>query len=1338
MGKKTDFYETYEEAREATIRLGVTTVKDFKLRRIEDPRLPSSPNEVYKDEWKGHLHFTGQDTAEIYSYDDAKCATVKLGATTANEYAQLYKKDYRLPSRPDISYEGDWKNWSEFLDKEEKYSDFYEARQIARSYNFRTISDYRDTCLDIDSRLYAAPQLAYKEWNDWYDYLNIQQRAKPFTFEDAQIYLIKNNIRTSTQYFKLRESEPRLPGAPDLTYKKKWHNWPHFLKQGREPYKTYLEAKEATNSLGIASEQEYAACYSEDARLPKDPTKQYKRSWTGWHEFIGSTPKYKTIEHATAAVRRLGIAVKNDYFARFSEDSLLPKRPDIFYRQTWPRTGWRAFLFGEFHATIHTAGAAARKLGIVTITDYAKFRHLDLKLPVVPREVYKEYTTWANFILPEKCTTLAEAKFSVKVLGIKNSREYRQKQSQHSNLPANPDRTFKDEWIDWYDFCDILTPYSYNEATSIVWPANLQSAAEYKKFITSSGERRLPLTPDKVYDSEWINWHCFLGKDEPYTLSTIRAPYESWKPAIASYLRSVKGASVKENYIVRFVRDFLPPIGIGHHPTKLFTTDRFKLEEFEIFISGIRESLQRKVVNGLREFATYYIQEHLSIKCDYTGEITYIEGVRDPFAPFSKDLGHLVQPTETIKPPLAYQYVAGLRDWIIPFNATTFSDLKHLHGFEADWYEVDESLIDRDDLDCVFKCVNGKYKIWFPGHWMHTYALASVPVRGIQLGYVDSGEADKEIPVIKGGEIVWINNNLKLRGKTKKQGFVKQYPKNENGMHITSNKTSRKRPFYDVPWIPEALALWTIRFREWQTKYNPINRPMPWVECRFTNLCETDLKKKGSNCFLFRDFNAEECSGSFSSRLHSRIAIALYHSQPKTLKLAILNGNPAAVTAYTSEYTPHTMRVSLITAYVMEFRLPLEIIVKIAGHSSVIMSIYYVKINNEMLRLRFNEGEKRAMSNQAKAAYQMVEQGRVNKIRSQFITNNNEAIKRFVGEIAAGSALFRDYGMCPFAAHRCSDGYTEENGKYIYVPAGYLGSENCIRCRHFVTGPVFLGGLLSLANEISLAATMQFDHLHDMEQQATELRTDIEEYDAEQYDCEQQGMKFNETARNILEVEEVALLGQIETASRKADMYLSDMNSINRLANQCQAVMNERIETDNDSDSTQLIMQPDHEAMVVIEETSFFHQLNEVCVNAEIYVSAKAELAIAPRAQMLDRMIELNNMTPSLFRLDAKQQLVMGNQLTKFMLARLKSWEKLDAVVEGRLLMQDLPVHERVTEGAIQKLLTGAKAVEVMALAQASDLTLKSAFEAIHGLSKGAAVTDNNQTFFENEKWEHA
>ncbi|MNO63459.1 hypothetical protein D3C76_541670 [compost metagenome] len=98
----------------------------------------------------------------------------------------------------------------------------------------------------------------------------------------------------------------------------------------------------------------------------------------------------------------------------------------------------------------------------------------------------------------------------------------------------------------------------------------------------------------------WINWTAFLGKTELYIISTLRAPHEQWQAAIVKFLRSVRGASPKENYIVRYVRDFLALRKIGRHPTDIFTSNRFNTDEFKLYITTLKETLQRKVVNVLR------------------------------------------------------------------------------------------------------------------------------------------------------------------------------------------------------------------------------------------------------------------------------------------------------------------------------------------------------------------------------------------------------------------------------------------------------------------------------------------------------------------------------------------------------------------------------------------------------------------------------------------------------------------------------------------------------------------------------------------------------------------
>ena len=90
---------------------------------------------------------------------------------------------------------------------------------------------------------------------------------------------------------------------------------------------------------------------------------------------------------------------------------------------------------------------------------------------------------------------------------------------------------------------------------------------------------------------------------------------------------------------------------------------------------------------------------------------------------------------------------------------------------------------------------------------------------------------------------------------TNHQSFIKQMADGQLGMYVTTNKTSNRGNGYSIPWIPEDLAYWLIKLRKWQQTYNPIGKPTTWVECKRTNINETQRKEKGINCFLFRAFN---------------------------------------------------------------------------------------------------------------------------------------------------------------------------------------------------------------------------------------------------------------------------------------------------------------------------------------------------------------------------------------------------------------------------------------------------------------------------------------------------
>ena len=1119
------------------------------------------------------------------------------------------------------------------------------------------------------------------------------------TLAEASAASIALGIKTKREYDEKHHLDPRLPSTPYQFYKVEWQDWPSFLgNDSKTLYLTLAEASTAAIALGIKTKNEYMEKRHLDPRLPSAPHQFYKEQWENWPSFFGKDAKkfYPTLAEASTAAIALGITSAKEYQEKRNLDPKLPARPQQFYIEGWQ--GWRSFLgkrTKSLYTTLAEASAAAIALGITTKNEYDKNRHLDPRLPSAPHQYYTEdWQDFSSFILPKLYKSLADVKRAVKILNIRDSSDYRKKQKLYPALPSHPERKFKTDWVDWYDLCDIPKPYTYDEAVALIAPKMLTSKRQYIDYIVQSGDPRLPKTPDQVYKHEWVNWYVFLGTKEPYRIKNIRAPYTRWSECIQEFLKKARSGSTKESHLCRFVRYYIQAYKMGDSPQEFLTMEKKDIRPFREWLEANETKLvAHKTLTSVNEFLDFVIHKYLTDEDEETGELVLVQNTYNPFSNLSIDYSHekSTQPNETVKHALAYQYVHAAKEWIIPKGARSFSDLAHLHRFNADWFDADPKKIDIIDPNCVVREFNGKQQIWFPAFWMHTFALMSVPARGRQIAYCDSGEADKMVPVITdSGSIDWEENPSTLAGLTKNQSFIKYCDGSELGMYFTSNKTSSNGSGYSVPWVPLDLAYWMIQLRNWQTKYNPISRPMPWLECERTSLNENQRIAKGANCFLFRNFGSEE-PGHFSGRLASRLSAALYHTQPNDLHLASLLKDDTVLSQYTSRYTPHSMRVSLITAYVEEFGLPLEIIMKVSGHSSIVMAIYYCKIGSESLRRRFTEGEKRAMQDKSYAAQRMIEQGRIDEIKNELIATTSDALNLISGDTPVGTYLFRDYGICPYGGQRCFDGGEIIQSSQIRsaVPPGYLGSQNCIACRHFVSGPAFIGGLLSLENEISLAAHLQYEQYDELEQQLKQLNTQINKQDDAAYDAELNGGNSNLGIRNNLELKKRKTLSEIESAAKKLDSILCDMNKIYRLLKQSQALVNSEAEslTDMTTDSpTKLIVQQDHELQVIFEDVSFFKQLSEVCENAEIYQSASSEMALAPRSQLLDKMALRNKVPLHMFLLDKKQQLVVGNQITRLMLDRLKTWTKVDALIDGRICLEDLTTEERITKQDLLKL----------------------------------------------------
>lgn len=1175
------------------------------------------------------------EASEYMSYSDAKKVVSSLGVKSYLSYRAIYKKYPGLPKSPSKAYGDKYLGWDDFTG--------------ANSY-------YR-------------------------------------TFEEARDSVVRMGIRDVQEYRKRYKEDPNLPRFPTKFYGDTYAGASVFF--GVRRYRTMSEASEAVIRIGIRSFNDYGARYRLDSMLPSQPHVLYSSEWKNWAFFLKvdnskkvGRGKYETFEEFVSAVDKLGVTSMGEYSLRYKEDPKLPSNGDRIYKKNWGDCligrGIRRRYKG--YSTWQEAKSAAARYRFTTSTEYKKGCSVDERLPTTPRVKYKDFPGWNTFLIPDNYHCLEDVRCAVKILCIKNSVDYKNIRKEYSSLPAHPERVFMDEWIDWYDLCSIPRPYKYNELLSLVRSHSCTTIAEYRKLIAKLKDPRMPSSPEEIY-SQWKNWHVFLDKPEPYALQYIQGCGVGWIPSIQQFLKGQRNRQAKETNICRFIRNFIEKYDLGKTPQEFLTRKGVDLKPFKVLLeSQISRHVGRSLLLAVNGYLNDVLKNDLTIEDDETGELVRIEGASNPLSMLEYKGDGTPGPNESTKPALAFQYVDTMKKWIVAENAVNFSDLVELHQFYADYFEVDESLIDRSDPDCVFKKQGDKYLLWYPGYWMLAYALVSIPARGRQIAYNDSGELDEYIADIKDGRLVWVKNESQSAQRNRREAFIQRCEDGAWGMHFTSNKTSYVGQGYNVPWAPEKLIYWMIKLRKWQEKYNPIKRAMPWLECTRTNLNEVQLKRKGTNCFLFRSFKEEE-PPAFTARLSERLAAALYFTQPRNLTLATFKkGRHGALYLYESKYTPHSMRVSLITAYVIEFGLPIEIIMKLAGHASIVMSIYYVKIGAEFLRRRMNEGEKLALRDRAYAAQEMLEQNRINELAHQMVANSEHALQSLKAG-NGGSTLVRDYGLCPYAAARCEDGGPAVGGTQVWytVPAGYLGMQNCIRCRHFITGPMFLGGLLSLWNEISLRLNFLSEHYFDFENEINDCLEKVKIMDELQYDMERVGGVFDSKERNRIELEMGKLQSEKESVAKKMDMFLCDMQMLTKQINECKALIAEQ--SSKEEVQVLLVVHDQNEIKVEIEQTSLFQQLNEVCINASIFQSASADFATPRRSQMIDRMALINKIRPAMCNLSEKEQLAVGNQVTKFLLQRLKTWDRVDQLIDGKILLQELGDDEKISNEEIGELL---------------------------------------------------
>jgi len=688
--------------------------------------------------------------------------------------------------------------------------------------------------------------------------------------------------------------------------------------------------------------------------------------------------------------------------------------------------------------------------------------------------------------------------------------------------------------------------------------------------------------------------------------------------------------------------------------------------------------------------------------------------------------------TESAKPVLSIKYIKQARSLLA--EGPTFSDwtwaqtaLSTQSG-GGDWFVVDPKRVDRHDPDCVWRQrKTSKYErevkgypdtvteLWSPVRAVALYLKLELPLRLMQVRMLDSGEADTyryERDAAGDGRFVE-NTGRHATGSAKRPHmrgvFHRAQGATDAGLFINTNKTAdinkaENQKGYVIPWAHQTVLCWLVKLRDWQARYNPVSAPVAWTELERKHFGDTPphpsvLAQRGTACFLFRD----PCAGRPDLPVIGDAVELLWIRVLERLQAVCAargetydNGEPMVFVDSAANsnggnpcYPLHALRVSLISYLILDAGLDPVIVSKlIAGHSTIIMTLYYTKIGNLQMREVMEQAEREFFEADQKNHRRFLQEATIQQVSKQFAALSDDAYAAGAG--APGpSQVFDDKGICPVGGMRCDEGgakLIERKNETVFGPVpGWPRTRNCTSCRFFLTGPAYLPGLMSHANATLERVRSGSEHYIDLEARLREL-------EVEQQGCQEYGRPF-------LKAMEVEKLEQRQReAEEDASLLINDLNATWSLIQRSLNILNER----RQHEGTPLVAAGtmDDISIGFIETQSEFHQLEVVCQNAEIHVNPEARPAIYRRSQLIDMMLRFNRMPPILGHFDEKTQLQIGNAVMNLIRARTGSIQGSVPFAECRKRLSELGIKPREIEDEMAHVVGGPKVQQLIASAR--------------------------------------
>ncbi|MEM5498132.1 VPA1269 family protein [Paraglaciecola mesophila] len=579
----------------------------------------------------------------------------------------------------------------------------------------------------------------------------------------------------------------------------------------------------------------------------------------------------------------------------------------------------------------------------------------------------------------------------------------------------------------------------------------------------------------------------------------------------------------------------------------------------------------------------------------------------------------------------------------------------------------------------------GKYeKVWCPVSTFLYLIMCELPLRRVQVKSLDSGEGDSDEYFL--GDDSWSANSSvhagywRMRHENQtERGFIRKLHtqgKESVGFYVNTNKTQDRstgfsdRSGYVIPWNNETILKIARDLRTWQEKYNPVDSPQKYrdIPIRIWSNDPSELVKNliPDRFYLFRTPLHTNAGAPISEAHLNRFWLALMQELERRLneqgdEISIITKRSKHSAPLISIFTPHGLRVAGLTAFV-EAGVPIEVLSKVvAGHASILMTLYYVKFSPAKISEVLTNAQKQIEDSQQSNFSTWLKNAAWEDANKYSVYNDEISIKTIYDNNDNALWESKQIGICPNAGTRCEEGgeLIRKNGKgkdsYLEVSGG---RGNCVRCRFFISGRPWLIPLWLHGNKL-LADSQKFSF------EVEEARLELEAlYQQRKKIVKEKGAAFipAQQKSNIKAAE-----GLLDRKTAELDQKLCDAHATYRLI--------EGIRAGNASDDPNSNFPA--QAELETNETGFieqhhFRNQNMLVQASRLYPHIRDSDLERDRNHFIDKVMFQAGMTPLTFsRLSEDEIRAASDAFSSYLVSKLNDNE-LQMLETGAVSLNEL------------------------------------------------------------------